>query len=36
MTAYDLYGVKDISILESKLNVEGGLGFSFEKRESAY
>ncbi|MCQ6260174.1 hypothetical protein [Pseudomonas sp. Q11] len=36
MAAYDLYGVKDISIIVAKLNVEELLGVSFEERESAY
>ncbi|WP_434608427.1 hypothetical protein [Pseudomonas sp. R1-7] len=36
MVAYDLYGIKDMSLIEAKLNVEKCLGFSFVEKESAY
>ncbi|WP_454834568.1 hypothetical protein [Pseudomonas lini] len=36
MAAYDLYGVKGLTILEAKLKVEESLKLSFDERESTY
>ena len=36
MAAYDLYGVKDLSISAASLSVEESLKLSFDRRESSY
>jgi hypothetical protein len=36
MAAYDLYGIKGVTIFEAKLGIEKDLMFSFEERESTY